>query len=483
MSAHGSGNIRHELRTPLNHILGYSEMLLEELDGSTSPQADGLARINTIGKALLDYVNGFSADEVKRANSGLLPEAEWRSATDDIAAICAGLSAGLSDEGVATWRGDLEKIASANGTLVQLFREGLERRITTVGSAATGAEGGEPVAPSARAEVSGGELLVVDDNPENRELLARRLSREGYTVETAESGRAALELIGLKRFELILLDLMMPEMNGIEVLGAVRQRFSHTELPVIMVTAKSASEDVVQALECGANDYVTKPIDFPVVRARISTQLSLRRLTRELEVANEKLHRFSYMDGLTEIPNRRHFDEYLEREWVRAARTRQPLSLVIIDVDHFKPFNDNYGHEAGDRVLKQVAGALTGGLMRGGDLVARYGGEEFVAVLPQTTAQGAVELAELLRARVAGLKIPHAHSSSAPYVTASFGVCSLVPGSGDDKERLLKGADNALYHAKGLTRNCVCCLGDTTKPGECTIGCGTRPVGCLAPAA
>jgi diguanylate cyclase (GGDEF)-like protein len=296
-------------------------------------------------------------------------------------------------------------------------------------------------------------LLVVDDDEMTRDVLSRRLQRIGHAVAVARDGAHALELIAQQPFDAVLLDIKMPGLTGFDVLKHIRQTRSVTDLPVLMVTSSDDSDSVVEALELGANDYITKPLDFPVALARIRTQLLLRRVVVALEEANRKLERLSFLDGLTNIANRRRFDEYLGVEWRRAQREQAPVSLIMADVDYFKPFNDHYGHEAGDEVLKRVAAALDATVGRPADLVARYGGEEFVVVLPGTDAAGAARLAERLRAGVAALEIPHAHSRAAPHVTISLGVATLVPRREGAPEGLVTAADQALYEAKREGRN------------------------------
>jgi diguanylate cyclase (GGDEF)-like protein len=298
-------------------------------------------------------------------------------------------------------------------------------------------------------------LLVVDDDEMTRDVLTRRLQRIGHAVVSARDGAQALELIGQQSFDAVLLDIKMPGLTGFDVLKKIRQTRSVTDLPVLMVTSSDDSDSVVEALELGANDYIMKPLDFPVALARIRTQLLLRRVIVALEEANRKLERLSFLDGLTNIANRRRFDEYLALEWRRAQREQTPVSLIMVDVDFFKLFNDHYGHEAGDEVLKRVAAALDATAGRPADLVARYGGEEFVVVLPGTDVEGAALLAERLRASVAALEIAHAQSRAAPHVTISVGVATLVPGREGAPEGLVTTADQALYEAKRAGRNRV----------------------------
>jgi diguanylate cyclase (GGDEF)-like protein len=305
------------------------------------------------------------------------------------------------------------------------------------------------------ARVEHGALLLVDDDEMTRDMLSRRLERIGYTVTPAADGTQALELIAREPFDVVLLDIKMPGLTGFQVLQAIRRIHSVTDLPVVMVTSSDDSESIVEALELGANDYVTKPIDFPVALARVRTQLLLRRMVLALEEANQKLERLSFLDGLTNIANRRRFDEFLEREWRRGLRDGTPISVIMTDIDFFKAYNDTYGHEAGDEILKTVAGVLSATLNRPADLVARYGGEEFVVVLPGTDFSGAALLAERLRGAVEGLQIAHTGSRVGVHVTISLGVATVVPQRGVSPDALVAAADQALYQAKHDGRNRV----------------------------
>ncbi len=472
MEREKSSNIRHDMRTPLNHILGYSEMLLEELEeaeGDVSVLTARLAEMIADGGELLSRVNELRLP-VPGGRSAI--PGEW---AQPIGRMRERLDALLLDGATRAQEAvvdDLSKIGVAIDRFHQLASQlflGSAGEQTGLGQERRAVYPMEetPVPVEMPPEVSSdaslikvkpadeGSLLVVDDDPANRDLLSRRLERVGYRVITASGGREALELIARETFDLVLLDQLMPDILGIDVLREVRRTTSSLELPIIMVTAKGDSSDVVSALQVGANDYITKPVDFPVAMARITTQLTLRRVTRELEEANRRLYRYSYVDGLTGIANRRHFDEFLAREWRELARRRAPLSLILIDIDCFKPYNDNYGHEAGDRTLKSVAQAIAGVVQRESDLAARYGGEEFVVVLPATPREAARDLAERIREAVAGLGLPHAHSLATDHVTLSLGLATVVPDVAQPPVSLVLAADGALYEAKEGGRNRV----------------------------
>lgn len=288
-------------------------------------------------------------------------------------------------------------------------------------------------------------ILVVDDTPANIEILSSVLGEE-HDILFATSGEDALELAGSERPDLILLDIMMPGLDGYEVCKRLKRDECTKGIPVIFITAMSEEEDETYGLEVGAIDYISKPISAPIVRARVRNHLELKRYRDALE-------RLSTTDALTGIPNRRRFDDFIEREWFRARRNQAPLAIIMMDVDHFKRYNDHYGHAAGDDCLRKVATALAGCVRRPADLVARYGGEEFVAVLPETHAAGAAFVASTMCLGVSGLQLPHAQSAAADHVTVSGGCVTMIPREGVTLAQHLGAADALLYAAKTAGRN------------------------------
>ncbi len=288
-------------------------------------------------------------------------------------------------------------------------------------------------------------ILVVDDVPANIKIISAILKHE-HDIIVATNGMTALEIARLELPDLILLDVMMPNMDGFEVCARLKSDIRTNDIPVIFISAMNEVEDEARGLEAGGLDYITKPVNPAIVRARVRIHLELKR-QRDL------LERISMIDGLTGIANRRRLDDVLGREWRRCHRSGSPLSLILVDVDFFKNFNDHCGHLAGDECLKKVAAAMAGQIRRAADLVARFGGEEFTCLLPDTGPDAAHAMAVRLRDAVTALAIEHPQSVTAHYVTISLGVATLIPDDGDQSARLIDIADRGLYWAKQNGRN------------------------------
>ncbi len=289
-------------------------------------------------------------------------------------------------------------------------------------------------------------ILIVDDEKVNLKVLGYLL-KEDYTPVLATSGAQALKhAFGDSPPDLILLDVVMPEMGGYEVIKSLKNNEKTKDIPVIFITALSSIEDEEQGLKLGAMDYITKPLSPPIVKMRIRNQL---RIVHQYKL----LDQLAYLDGLTEISNRRRFEEMYRTEWIRSARNGSPLSLAMVDVDYFKQYNDNYGHAMGDLALQRIAQALDGALKRPADLIARYGGEEFVFLLPEADAAAAKVVAERALKEVVNLKIPHQHSQVADYISVSIGLVTIYKMDNSKPEGFLNIADKNLYLAKQGGRN------------------------------
>lgn len=449
---------------------------------------------------------------------------------------------------------------------------------------------------------SKGSILLVDDLPENLQLLSELLTQLGYNIRSVTSGRMALKTLSVKQPDLILLDIKMPDMDGYQVCTAIKADERLRDIPIIFISALDDVFDKVKAFECGGVDYITKPFQIEELVARVENQLTIQRqktalqqevkkrqeaeevlyqsrallvsvlntaldgiaamqavrnlstgeitdfrclvinpviakafkrsreeligkqvfkkfiqridttlfeqfialvdtgesleadfyypldescwyhfvavklddgfaitvrditirkqMELKLQQANQELQLLAHLDGLTKIANRRCFDEFLAREWKRLYRTQQPLSLLMLDVDYFKPYNDTYGHQGGDDCLIKIAQAVQKIVSRPADLVARYGGEEFTITLPETDLAGAVIIAEAILNAVIALNIPHQTSTVSHQVTVSIGISCLIPTVDFSFEHLIYQADQSLYLAKQQGRNRYCTNAD-----------------------
>jgi diguanylate cyclase (GGDEF)-like protein len=309
------------------------------------------------------------------------------------------------------------------------------------------------------------QILVVDDEKMLRLVLSRAMQKEGYQVIEAGDGKECLAICRRQLPDLILLDAVMPVMDGFSSCAYLQEQFGEHCPPVLMITTLDDQASVDLAFEVGAIDYITKPIHWAVLRQRVrrllQTQWAMlalqskleqeRSLMAQLETANKTLKRLATLDGLTQIANRRSFDETLQREWKRMMRDQTPLSLILCDIDAFKAYNDSYGHQAGDECLKAVASVLAQSARRAADLAARYGGEEFVVILPNTKVEGAVQVAELIQTNLRAKAISAA--AEGRIVSLSLGIASLIPTADQTAVDLVAAADQALYRAKAAGRD------------------------------
>lgn len=298
-------------------------------------------------------------------------------------------------------------------------------------------------------------LLLVDDQHINIQELYE-IFREEHEVFIATSGMQALELCLSNPPDLILLDIIMPGMNGLEVCRRLKTEKRTRDIPIIFVTAQDNPEDETRGLDAGAVDFISKPFNHAVVRARTQTHLTLK-------AQSDLLRSMAFIDGLTGVANRRRFDECLETEWRHCRRHGIPLALFLIDIDHFKKYNDSYGHQDGDICLREAASILKKQLWRPHDLVARYGGEEFACLLPGIDGEAALHKAHMMLQAIRERHIPHAASETAPFVTISLGMAVIIPALDHQPNELVALADARLYMAKQQGRNRICGDGTPTQ--------------------
>ena len=294
-----------------------------------------------------------------------------------------------------------------------------------------------------------GRILVVDDDPVSRQVVVSQLEADGHEVTQAEDGVIALEMVRSSRPDVVLLDVEMPNLDGYGVLARLTSG-APGDIPVIVLTGRDSGSDATRAIELGALDYLRKPVEAVELRARVRAALRLKDVQDELRRANVELEDAVRTDMLTSLPNRRHVVEHLARTASAARRQRTLMSLLMVDVDHFKRVNDTEGHAGGDCVLHEIAARIRA-MLRTEDMAGRWGGEEFLLVLPATDLDGGWRLAERIREAVSGTPIAVAEGREI-VVTVSIG---CAEGHGDDIDDHLRRADRALDDAKAAGRNCV----------------------------
>lgn len=319
-----------------------------------------------------------------------------------------------------------------------------------------------------------GKILVVDNCPNRVELLTVVLTLQGYIVEQVAKKNAVITSVMAESPDVILLDMSQPEIDSLEVCQKLKADLRTQDIPIIFISTFNETSYKLQAFKYGASDYITKPFQIEEVIARINNHLQINRLKAELKAKNAHLERellkrklaekkllnlnqqlgkLAAVDALTQVANRRIFDEVFSREWYRGQRDKHYLALILADIDYFKLYNDYLGHQSGDSCLRQVAQAIKKAVRRPADLVARYGGEEFAVILPQTSGHNALQVAEKIRFQIRDLALPHPASVVSEYVSLSLGVAALIPQPKYAKQQLLSTADLALYQAKKQDRD------------------------------
>ena len=304
-------------------------------------------------------------------------------------------------------------------------------------------------------------ILLVDDTRTEQHIMTVRLHDMGHKVICCSNGQEAIELYNQHDFDLVLMDVIMPIMDGHEAARRIRT-LENDWVPIIFLSGRTSPDDIAVGITAGGDDYLSKPVDETVLAAKMTAMQRIAAMhhrlisvSHELEKANSELQKLANADGLTGLSNRRIINQYLEKETARSIRSLHPIAVIMMDLDNFKAYNDNYGHVAGDSCLKKVARVLKNTVRRPEDLVGRYGGEEFCVILPNTDMNGAMYVAERIRTEVQDLKIPHAKNANLNVVTLSLGTASRVPGQKAPSNQLLNDADKALYKAKLAGRNQV----------------------------
>ncbi len=294
-------------------------------------------------------------------------------------------------------------------------------------------------------------ILVIDDSKLMRKMVGAIIAAEGNTPHAASGAERALKILDKITIDLIFMDVEMPKMNGFELTRLIREK-KQSWIPIIFLTASTDDTHLTEGIESGGDDYMMKPINSVVVAAKIKAMARIVNMKKELDAANRRLLQLSNVDALTGIMNRRGFNESLKRDWKNHTREQKEISMVFLDIDNFKAFNDNYGHQRGDECLKQFSSVINSQLKRPMDTLARYGGEEFVILLPNTALDGAALIGVNIIDALAREKIPHQFSPVAPYLTASMGITSSR-FSAENETILIQQADQAVYKAKMQGRN------------------------------
>ena len=296
-------------------------------------------------------------------------------------------------------------------------------------------------------------ILLVEDSPTLRHAMRSYILAAGHEAITAETGEQALQIVENTPVEMIIMDVEMPGLDGFETTKLLREMLGDHWIPIIFVTGKADDESVEEGIEAGGDDYLIKPVSRIILNAKIRAMERIQTMRTEMEKLNHELKLLSQVDGLSQLLNRRAFTEKAVEQWRLSTRTKEPFTMVLLDIDHFKLYNDRYGHPQGDECIRQVSAVLRECVSRPGDIVARYGGEEFIAFLPNTPEAGAVHICERIRVAVENLQIKHGSSSISPFVTVSIGASTANYTTATDLDKQIEYADKALYEAKSAGRN------------------------------
>lgn len=296
-------------------------------------------------------------------------------------------------------------------------------------------------------------ILLVEDSATLRHAMRSYIIEAGHTPIVARSGEEALQMLENDPVDMIIMDVEMPGLNGFETTRLIREWLAGHWIPIIFVTGLADDESYREGIEAGGDDYLIKPVSIMIIKAKIRAMERIAEMRDQLNRLNNELEALSQLDSLTQVFNRRSFNDLAQQQWALAKRHQQPISALMIDVDHFKLYNDHYGHPAGDACLKKVTQAIKSCLHRTSDLLGRYGGEEFIVLLPETDTQGAYCVAQAINDAIYKLMIPHTTSLSGSHITASIGGATCLRTTNHSLDELIRSADRALYKAKRSGRN------------------------------
>lgn len=306
-------------------------------------------------------------------------------------------------------------------------------------------------------------ILLVEDSATLRAVMVGYIELDGHEVKTANSGEEALQFLETMDVDMVIMDVEMPGLDGFETTRLIRESLGSAWIPIIFVTGKNDDESLEEGIAAGGDDYLVKPISKVILHAKIRAMERISAMRDEMNKLNNELMELSQRDSMTGLYNRRAFDEKADEQWAIASRNKEPLTILLLDVDHFKLYNDCYGHVTGDECLRNVAQTLRSRFNRPGDVIARYGGEEFIALLPDTDKSGAEHVAEQLRVAIEEMQLKHKDSPTSRYVTVSIGGTVVNYTTGTDIGTQIELADTTLYHSKNRGRNCVTINAFTSK--------------------